>query len=264
MAALSSLRPALVPRAPEPGRLILGRDKAGAPLPLDARLLAAHIDMVGGTGAGKSATMRHFGWEHVHSDPKFKRATVIVDPHGAHPDSLLRTTLRRIVQTRLYERKRVFVIDANSHWCVGLRLLDGAAVVADHMIEASSGSRTIKASSKSRRWPQPPRPSGGPLGAQVVLAQADLLLDPSDAHGIREWGLQKITDRYAVKAMLRLQYLAQDPRLHKEFEIETIGTGNRMAPVLSSRAIAPRRLANDRHARHPRQRRGSARQHCWR
>ncbi len=131
-----SLRPALVPRAPEPGRLILGRDKAGAPFPLDARLLAAHIDMVGGTGAGKSATMRHLSWEHMHSDPKLKRATVIIDPHGAHPDSLLRTTLRRIVQTRLDERKRVFVIDANSHWCVGLRLLDGAAVVADHMIEA--------------------------------------------------------------------------------------------------------------------------------
>ncbi len=49
--------------------------------------------------------------------------------------------------------------------------------------------------------------------------------------------MQKITDRYAVKAMLRLQYLAQDPRLHKEFEIETIGTENRMAPVLSSRAM---------------------------
>ena len=228
-------------RAPEPGRLILGRDKAGAPFPLEAQLLAAHIDLVGGTGAGKSTTMRHLSWSHMESDPKLKRATVIIDPHGAHPDSLLRTTLRRIVQTRLHERKRVFVIDANSAWCTGLRLLDGSAdpsVMADHMIEAFERLQNDQSLFEK---PTLRRSLHGLLAVlselKWSLAQADLLLDPCDVHGIREWGLQRITDRYAAKAMLRLQYLAQDPRLHKEFEIETIGTENRMAPVLSSRAM---------------------------
>src|SRR5439155_25185487 len=69
------------------------------------------------------------------------------------------------------------------------------------------------------------------------LAEADLLLDPDDPHGLREWALQQITDRYAKKALLRLHYLAADPRLRKEFEIETIGTENRLAPLLSSQAM---------------------------
>ena len=238
---LPMLRPAARPTMPEQGRLILGRDKDGAPFPLGSRLLAAHIDMVGGTGAGKSTTMRHLSWSHMEAHPKFRRATVVIDPHGGHPDSLLRTTLRRIVQTRLYERKRVYVIDANSDWCVGLRLLDRAAdpsVVADHMIEAFERLQNDQSLFEK---PTLRRSLHGLLAVlcelKWSLAQADLLLDPSDAQGIREWGLQKITDRYAVKAMLRLQYLAQDPRLHKEFEIETIGTENRMAPVLSSRAM---------------------------
>lgn len=238
--------PALRPEPPLPplheqGRLVLGRDNDGAPFSLGSRLLAAHIDMVGGTGAGKSTTMRHLAWSHMETHPKLKRATVIIDPHGAHSDSLLRTTLRRIVQTRLYERKRVYVIDANSDWCVGLRLIDGAAdpsVTADHMIEAFERLQNDQSLFEK---PTLRRSLHGLLAVlcelKWSLAQADLLLDPTDAHGIREWGLQKITDRYAVKAMLRLQYLAQDPRLHKEFEIETIGTENRMAPVLSSRAM---------------------------
>jgi hypothetical protein len=236
-----ALRPVPSPPAPEPGRLVLGRDKDGAPFPLGSRLLAAHIDMVGGSGAGKSTAMRHLAWSHMEMPPKLKRATVVIDPHGGHPDSLLRSTLRRIVQTKLYERKRVYVIDANSDWCVGLRLLDGAAdpsVVADHMIEAFERLQNDQSLFEK---PTLRRSLHGLLAVlcelKWSLAQADLLLDPSDPHGIREWGLQKITDRYAVKAMVRLQYLAQDPRLHKEFEIETIGTENRMAPVLSSRAM---------------------------
>ncbi len=122
-----ALRPAALPRVPEQGRLILGRDKDGTPFPLSSRLLASHIDMVGGTGAGKSATMRHLAWTHMESHPKLRRATIIIDPHGGHRDSLARATLRRIVKTTLYERKRVYVIDANSAWCAGLRLLDSSA-----------------------------------------------------------------------------------------------------------------------------------------
>ncbi len=69
------------------------------------------------------------------------------------------------------------------------------------------------------------------------LAQADLLLDPVDLYGVRKWALERLTDRYASKALLRLQYLTHDPRLQKEFEIETIGTANRLAPILSSSAM---------------------------
>lgn len=238
---LPALRPASLPAAPEPDRLILGREKDGKPFPLEARLLAAHLDLVGGTGAGKSTLMRHLSWSHMDSPPRLNRATVIIDPHGSHPDSLLRSTLRRIVKTRLYERKRVYVIDANSGWCTGLRLLHGSAdpsVTADHLIEAFE---RLQGDQSLFEKPTLRRALHGLLAVlselNWSLAQADLLLDPRDPHGIREWGLRQISDRYAIKAMMRLQHLAQDPRLLKEFEIETVGTENRMAPVLSSRAM---------------------------
>jgi hypothetical protein len=238
---LPMLRPSARPSMPEQDRLILGREKDGAPFPLDARLLAAHMDLVGGTGAGKSTLMRHLSWSHMASSPRLNRATVIIDPHGGHPDSLLRSTLRRIVETRLYERKRVYVIDANSRWCTGLRLLHGSAdpsVTADHLIEAFE---RLQDDQSLFEKPTLRRALHGLLAVlselNWSLAQADLLLDPRDPHGIREWGLQQISDRYAIKAMTRLQHLAQDPRLMKEFEIETVGTENRMAPVLSSRAM---------------------------
>src|ERR1700681_4233073 len=134
--------PALRPKAPyvvpEEGRIALGRDKNGMPFALDSRLLSAHIDMVGGIGGGKSSAMRPLAWLNMETAESLNRATIIIDPHGQHQDSLFRTTLRRIVQTGLHERRKVFVIDPNSEYCTGLTLLQGEAepaVLADHMIE---------------------------------------------------------------------------------------------------------------------------------
>jgi hypothetical protein len=73
--------------------------------------------------------------------------------------------------------------------------------------------------------------------ARLSLAEADMLLDPADPHGMRAWALGQVNDRYAKKALMRLEFLAGDPRLRKEFEIETIGTENRLAPLLSSPAM---------------------------
>jgi hypothetical protein len=236
-----TLRPAPPPRVPEQGRLILGRDKDGVPFPLSSRLLANHIDLVGGIGAGKSTAMRHLAWSQMELPLKFNRGTIIIDPHGSHEDSLLRTTQRRIVETKLYKQKRVFTIDPNSDWCAGLRLLDGTAessVTADYMIEAFE---RMQNDDSFLEKPTLRRALHGLLAVLAELkwslAEADLLLDPADRHGVREWALAHVTDRYAMRALLRLQYLSQDPRLYKEFEIETIGTDNRLAPLLSSAAM---------------------------
>jgi hypothetical protein len=236
--------PELGPRkaqpAPEEGRLVLGRDNSGAPFTLDSRLLSAHIDMVGGTGGGKSTAMRHFAWLQMESDASLNRATIIIDPHGQHEDSLFRTTLRRIVETGLHTRKKVFVIDPNSEFCTGLALLTGEAepaVMADHMIE---GFERLQGDENLFEKPTLRRALHGLLALLAErgwsLAEADLFLDPQEG-SVREWALDTIQDRYARKALMRLHRLASDPRLHKEFEIETIGTENRLAPLLSSRAV---------------------------
>ena len=110
--------------------------------------------------------------------------------------------------------------------------------MADHMIE---GFERMQGDEILMEKPTLRRALHGLLAVlselKWSLAQADLLLDPNDPHGIREWALQHIKDRYAGKALMRLQYLAGDPRLRKKFEIETIGTENRLAPLLSSQAM---------------------------
>jgi hypothetical protein len=239
--SVPALRPASPKPIPEDGRLVLGRDKHGLPFALDTRLLSAHIDMVGGIGGGKSSAMRHLAWLNMETATHLNRATIIIDPHGQHEDSLFRTTLRRIVETRLHLRKKVFVIDPNSGYCTGLNLLQGEAepsVMADHMIE---GFERLQGDENLLEKPTLRRALHGLLAIlselRWSLAQADLLLDPEDPHGLRQWALERITDRYARKALLRLERLANDPRLHKEFEIETIGTENRLAALLSSRAM---------------------------
>ena len=206
---------------------MLGRDKHQLPFALDTRLLSAHIDMVGGIGSGKSSAMRHFAWLNMETHPALNHATIIIDPHGQHEDSLFRTTLRRIVAIGLHHRKKIFVIDPNSEFCTGLHLLQSAAepsVMADHMIE---GFERLQGDENLFEKPTLRRALHGLLAVSELkwsLAQADLLLDPHDQHNIREWALQHINDRYAAKTLLRLQYLATNPKLRKEFEIETIGT----------------------------------------
>lgn len=236
-----SLRPREARPIPEDGRLVLGRDNASLPFGFDTRLLSAHIDMVGGIGGGKSTAMRHLAWLNMETPPHLNRATIIIDPHGLHEDSLLRATLRRAVDTKLYQRKKVYVIDANSDWCTGLRLLDGSAqpsVLADHLIEGFErlhGDETLLEKPTLRRALHGLMAVLAELGWSI--AEADLLLDPVDPHGLRAWALKQINDRYAKKALLRLQHLANDPRLIKDFAIETIGTENRLAPLLSSPAM---------------------------
>ncbi|QWG14283.1 DUF87 domain-containing protein [Bradyrhizobium sediminis] len=207
------------------------------PFGLDVRALSGHVGIVGGIGGGKSNAMRHIGWQHMETDG----ALIQIDPHGTHEDSLHRTTIRRAVDTGLYKRQRVCIIDANSEWCTGLRLLAGTpvpSVMADHMIEAferMQGDETLLEKPTLRRALH------GLLAVlselKLSLAEADLLLDPVDPHGLRAWALDKVRDRYAAKALMRLERLANEPRLMKEFEVETIGTENRLAPLLSSPAM---------------------------
>src|SRR6185437_4332654 len=182
------LRPVPAAAPPEEGRLVLGRDKHGLPFALDTRLLSAHIDMVGGIGGGKSSAMRHLAWLNMETAAHLNRATIIIDPHGQHEDSLFRTTLRRIVETGLHLRKKVFVIDPNSGYCTGLNLLEGEAepsVMADHMIE---GFERLQGDENLFEKPTLRRALHGLLAILSELgwslAEADLMLNPDDSDGV--------------------------------------------------------------------------------
>lgn len=223
---------------PEPYRLVLGRDEHG-PFSFDSRLLCAHIDIVGGIGTGKSNAMRQLAWLNIDSAPSLKRATIIIDPNGNHADSFHRATIRRIIETESYKKRPVYVIDANCAWCTGIKLLGSSAVPsvdADNGIEAFQRLRGDEEFGPTLR-----RALHGLLAGLAelgwTLAEADLLLDPFDVHGIRAWAIERVKDRYAKRALLRLDTLASDPRLRADFQIETIGTENRLAPLLSSPAM---------------------------
>ncbi len=236
-----SLQPAAPKPLPEEGRLVLGRDAQGLPFVLDSRLLSAHVDIVGGIGGGKTTAMRNLAWHQMETHPRLRRALIVIDPHGGHPDGLLRTTLRRIVETELYKRKKIFVIDGNSEYCTGLKVLTGEAepaVEADHAIEAFE---RLQGDESFLEKPTLRRSLHGLLAVLSELgwslAEADLLLDRNDPHGIRKWAIEQVNDRYAKKALLRLEQLAADPRLTTQFEIETIGTENRLAGLLATGAM---------------------------
>jgi hypothetical protein len=232
-----ALRPPSPAPIPEPGRLAIGRDQAGLPVMLGRNLLSAHVDVAGAIGSGKSTFLRHLAIQQMDSDRRLCRALIQIDPHSNHRDSLHRTTLRHIVKTELYKRKPVFVVDPNSAWCSGIMLLDSSlapSVVADQMIECFE---RIRDDDNLDKTPTLRRAMHGNLAAltelRLSLAEADVLIDPHNGE-LREWALTQITDRYAHKALRRLQELAGDPRRHSELEIETIGVINRLAPVLAS------------------------------
>ena len=92
-----ALRPVIPKPLPSTPRLVLGRDSDGLPFALDARALAGHIAMPGGTGGGKSNTLRHLGWQQMET----AGALIQIDPHGHHVDSLHRTTVHRAIETGL-------------------------------------------------------------------------------------------------------------------------------------------------------------------
>ena len=223
---------------PEPYRLVLGRDEHG-PFSFDSKLLCAHIDLVGGIGSGKSNAMRQLAWLQISSAPALKRATIIIDPNANNFDSFHRATLRRIVETEVYKRKPVYVVDANSAWCAGIKLLGSGAVPS---VDADNGIEAFRRLRGDEEFgPTLHRALHGLLASLAelgwTLAEADLLLDPFDTHGIRAWAIEHVKDRYAKRALVRLDILARDPRLRTDFQIETIGTENRLAPLLSSPAM---------------------------
>jgi hypothetical protein len=228
------------PPSPEEG-IVLGRDTAGAPFTIAARHLSTHADIVGGIGGGKSTLLRGAAQQILDAAIRKNFALILIDPHGNHPDAPHRAMVRHVVETGLCTRKRIYVIDANSAWCTGLNLFGGRAVPsvkADNIREAferMQGDENLLSKPSLRRIMQ------GVLAAlaelNLTLAEADLLLDRIDPHGMREWALSQIQDRYAKKALLRLQYLATDPRLAKEYEVDTIGSENRLSVLLASPAM---------------------------
>ena len=64
---------------------------------------------------------------------------------------------------------------------------------------------------------------------KLTLAEAPLLYDRSDRHGIRAWAIQHLSDRYAREELEWLHELSLDERRRHDFDIEVIGPINRIA-----------------------------------
>ncbi len=238
---LYSRHPRLRPRPPtplppipaDPG-LIIGRDASGLPFSLNQPTRAEHIDCVGATGAGKSMLIRHALWRDIEAG----RSVIHLDPHGAHRSSNHRATLTWLYDTGLYRKRPVHVIDANSPYCTGLNPIPrdvGAWVAANHLIEVFE---RVRGDEDTMEKPTLRRSLMAIIAILAelgwTLAEAELLFDLDDEHGVRAQALAAVKDRYARRQLERLQRLASERSLRKEWEVEIIAATNRLVELLAS------------------------------
>jgi DNA helicase HerA-like ATPase len=225
------------PPAPrDPTRLILGLDPDKRPISISARARLEHTHVIGASGGGKSKFLEHC----ILQDIAMGHGVCLVDPHGNHRDSLYRAVLTWVGTHKM--TRPVHVIDPNAPThTVGFNPLarpdTGVAlsVIAAATLEAFErvwGDEKIDEKPTMQRVLEATFVTLAELG--LTLAEAELLYDPDDTHGIRALVRSKVMDRTALSFLARLDRLGRTPR---EFDMETIGPLNRISKLTRSPAI---------------------------
>ncbi len=231
------LSPARIDRS----AVVLGRDEGGAPvyLPLRARLEHAHC--IGTTGAGKTKFLEHC----IRQDIVDGRGVCVVDPHGNHKDSLYRSLLCWLDARGLTKSRTIHLIDPNagSH-VTGLDPLAlpspdyDFTVIAEAMQEALErvwGEEDMNAKPTMQRVLNVLLTALTELN--LTLAEARLLLDPEDRHGVRAWAIANLTDDDAREELEWLHEIAREARGRQDFRMEVTGPRNRLAKLTRNTSI---------------------------
>ncbi len=239
------------PRLPAPrvvydrSAIVLGRNAQNVPviLPEITRLQHAHV--IGSIGSGKSTFLEHC----IRQDIIKGRGVCVIDPHGNHPDSLYRKLLcwldaQGYTKGGKHERT-IHLLDPNAPaHTVGFNPLarptpatrpEVLATVVLEAFERVWGDEDTHAKPTIRRVLKGTFTALAELG--LTLAEADLLYDPFDAHGVRQLVLSKIKDRYARNVIGELHQLGDIDRTKQSFRAEVIGPMNRLAEFVSNEAI---------------------------
>ena len=227
----------------DPQAIVLGRNRhTDMPILLPERARLEHAHFIGTTGGGKSRAMEAC----IRQDIREGRGVCVVDPHGNHPDSLYASLigwLDREGYTKGGRRERtIHLIDPNAPThSVGFNPLalptpqTDVAVVAKAALQAFErvwGDEDTQEKPTLRRVLLTTFIVLAELG--LTLAEADLLYDPDDEHGIRAWAAATVRHPFAKSQLLRLHRLAGDRQLRQSFELEVLGPINRLTEFLSS------------------------------
>lgn len=225
--------------------IVLGynQDRLPVVLPEITRLQHAHV--IGSIGSGKSSFLEHC----IRQDVLKGRGVCVIDPHGNHPDGLYRKILSWLHAggfTKGGRRERVIhLIDPNApRYTIGFNPLalptrdTRPEVVSSVVLEAFErvwGDEDTHAKPTIRRVLKGTFTALAELG--LTLAEADLLYDPYDFHGIRQYVLSAIRDRYARNVIADLHQLGESDAAKRGFRAEVVGPINRIAEFVSNEAI---------------------------
>ncbi len=229
------------------GTVALGRSDRRS-VALGRRSLLEHSHVIGTTGGGKTNFLEHL----IRQSIKNGDGVCVIDPHGAHRTSLFNSLIGWLFAEGYHKKRRIHLIDPNAQSYVTgfnpLALPDprtSVSVVADTTLQAfekvwgdeqTHGKPTIRRILKAT--------FAALAELRLTLAEAELLFDHHDTHGVRRLALSKLTDRYAHKVLSDLDQLAQADRGGGRFRDEIVGPINRLAEFTSAPAI--RRIIGQR------------------
>ncbi len=224
----------------DPTALVLGRDAAANPVSVPLVARSAHTGICGASGSGKSTLMA----ESVRQDISLGAGGCILDPHGDHSDSLYRTTLKWLSETSLSSDRICHLIDPASDYVTGINSAELPSSFTEPSVIAGLLLETVERARKDEDTTSKPtmqRVLKGLFGAiaelRLTLAQAHLLIDPTDPHGIRKWALTVLKDPFCRAVLARIDALGADPKSRQSLEAELIGPLNRLATFESSPAV---------------------------
>ena len=220
-------------------RIIIGNDAKGLPFALPDTSRALHTHILGVPKSGKSFGMFH----QIRQDILNGAAVIVLDPHGAHDQSIFNLTMRWLVGSGVAARRRVHIFDPSASRTCGYNALHCPAgvdpsVIANNALEAVSrgwGDEETQEKPTLRRGLRAIFMAVAELN--LTLLEAPLFLLPDDPYGARAWALRTLKDERARTYLDRLDRLAANPRMAQSFDVEVIGILNRLEEFTSSKAI---------------------------
>lgn len=225
----------------DPNAITIGTTEFGEPVLLPLRPRLEHMRMLGATGSGKTNAYEYM----IRQDILAGRGVCVVDPHGNHPDSLYRNLIVWLHESGIAKSRKIHLIDPNatSH-TVGFNPLDRPdselqySVIAEAVFEAFE---RMWGDEDGNSKPTIQRVLTATFTAlserRLTLAEARLLFDPDDSHGIRAMVLAKLEDAYAFDEIDWLHRIGAERTGRRDFRAEVVGPINRIAKLVRNEAL---------------------------
>jgi hypothetical protein len=235
--------PSLCPPTVDSSALVLGADERGRPVGVPAKARLEHCHVVGSTGGGKTKLIEHA----IRQDIESGNGALLIDPHGAHPDSCYRSVLSWMAREGLLGTRAVHLIDPNVGTHVTgfnpLAVPDPGydpAVIADAVLEAIErlwGEEDTNAKPTLQRVLTAAVTALCELG--LTLNELRFLFDDADdERGVRAWIIERLRNEVARGELRWLDGIAREPRGRAEFRLEVTGPRNRFAKLLHLDSLA--------------------------